>query len=144
MDDDINALADETAWMNCEAEYLAYPIHLACSNENADCPDFVITALIKEAPLALRKLAIIEDGLNNLGPDYEETGLGRANIAGTPLHYYLERKSNINLAIVKELITASMMLLLLACPETVSGFFTLPPNETWLRSGRRWKRGRMS
>ena len=96
---------DETAWLN-GGDYPAYPIHLACSNEHADCPDFVISALIQEAPLALRQLAIIEDGLNNLGPDYEETGLGRANVAGTPLHYYLERESNINLALVKELITA--------------------------------------
>jgi ankyrin repeat protein len=38
----------------------------------------------------------------------------------------------------------TIMLLLQACPETVLGFFTLPPHETWLRSGRRWKRGRMS
>ena len=94
---------DETEWFD-ETEYLAYPVHIMC--RDVDCPDFVISALINEAPLALKQFAIIELGLNNLGHDYEETGLGRANIPGTPLHYYLERESNINLAIVKELIGA--------------------------------------
>ena len=94
---------DETAHLD-GGEYPTYPIHLACSN--VDCPDFVISALINEAPLALSQLAIIEFGLKNLGDDYKEGRVDQQQVAGTPLHYYLERASNINLdlVILKELI----------------------------------------
>ena len=66
----------------------------------------MISTLINEAPLALRQLAVIEFGSRNLGDDYKEGRVDQQQVAGTPLHYYLERASNINLdlVILKELI----------------------------------------
>ena len=58
---------DETA--NCTGECPAHPIHSACMN--ASCPDEVIEELINDAPVALRSFAIIDEGLSNLGEDYE-------------------------------------------------------------------------
>jgi len=89
-------------------KYLAYPIHFACKNNN--CPDEVVVELINQSPFALRQFATIDSGLLNLGDNYEDkfasSGEDGSNVAGLPLHYYLQRESNITLEVLEKLISA--------------------------------------
>mmetsp|Transcript_4753 Transcript_4753/g.10492 ORF Transcript_4753/g.10492 Transcript_4753/m.10492 type:complete len:630 (-) Transcript_4753:29-1918(-) len=74
----------------------AYPVHIASSNEN--CPCSIVVLLSRENPSALRHLCILKGFYtSSSGQQFE----------GLPLHYYLSRKSNMDLATVKELIAQS-------------------------------------
>ena len=71
-----------------------YPLHLACLNEG--CPSSIVELLVKKNPGALSQMCIVQDGINY---PYQYDDLGC--IAGDPLHYYLNRKSNIEVGMVK-------------------------------------------
>ena len=66
---------------------VAYPVHRACANER--CPGSVVQLLAKSNPAALRNLRTVEDNAIRFT---------RHRIAGIPLLYYLQRKSNIDRA----------------------------------------------
>ena len=76
---------------------VAYPLHLACYN--LQCPSSVIALLLKRNPSAISHLCIVEDGV----PSGEYDG---NYVMGLPLHYYLGRKSNIDIGIVRVLVDA--------------------------------------
>ena len=94
-----------------------YPLHHACLGSNYEAVQYLLER----------------------GKVSERNGDGKL-----PLHLLCEAEEDNEADSESTSYVETMMMLLLACPETVSGFFTLPPNETWLRSGRRWKRGRIS
>jgi len=78
----------------------AYPLHLACLNES--CPNEVVQLLItKSAEYSdqfkhLLEMAIVDFDWGHM--DYYH------QYGGTPLHYYLSRRSNVDLGIVKQLV----------------------------------------
>ena len=75
-----------------------YPLHLACRNKG--CPTSVVRLLInKTEENALRHLCV----LFGKGVD---CGYGRGKVWGLPIHYYLARKTNVDLGIVKEMVAA--------------------------------------
>ena len=75
----------------------AYPLHLACCNDC--CPRSVIDLLLKKNPSALRHLCLLGKGIRNNA---------RGHHHGLPLHYYLSRKSNIDLESVKMLVSGAI------------------------------------
>jgi len=75
----------------------AYALHCACYNPN--CPTSIIELLLETNPSALEQLCLIKDGVNS----------GRYDdiyVRGIPLHYYLSRKSNVDIDTVKMLVKA--------------------------------------
>jgi len=88
-----------------------YPLHLACYNSN--CPNPVIKLLVEKAqhscrdedfPPPLQHLSLILEGPNVKGVpcgDYDGS-----DVQGLPLHYYLSREENIDINVVKLLISA--------------------------------------
>jgi len=98
----------------------AYPLHLACFNE--ECPNEVIQFLLKR----LRRFDcyVSLDQLTHISHmDYDWGGTGidimdSDEYGGTPLHYYLSRTSNVNVGIVKELVSANPRALLVADEDT--------------------------
>ena len=77
----------------------AYPIHMACFNEN--CPGDVISLMLEKGTSNGR----INDVLYHLCYEEEVDSYryGTA-IGGTPLHYYIGREKNVELNIVKQLL----------------------------------------
>ena len=67
-------------------------LHCACYNMH--CPGSVIKLLLEEYKAAAKCLATVEHGVQDW------------NVVGLPLHYYLTRKSNIDIDIVKMLVEA--------------------------------------
>ena len=80
----------------------AYPLHWACMNSS--CPDSVIQLLITRYPNALRKLTVIDGGIDVDHPVSREYDQEDNAIAGLPLHYYLARAENIDLETVKVMV----------------------------------------
>lgn len=78
---------------------LAFPIHLACLNEY--CPASVILLLLDNSP---------DEALYHLCFKAETFRYGEA-IGGLPLHFYLAREKNVDLDIVKKLLTGPGALL---------------------------------
>jgi len=79
----------------------AYPLHLACYNE--DCPNEVIDLLLrKETRHQLTRICRVHE---DWGGYCDDNG-------GTPLHYYLSRTSNVDFNIVKRLVANTDALLL--------------------------------
>ena len=74
----------------------AFPLHVACYNYN--CPSEVITLLVKKNPDALCHFSLVGDGVNIESYEYD------GYIKGLPLHYYLARKSNMDIDTVKMLV----------------------------------------
>ena len=68
------------------------PLHVCCYNEL--CPNEVIGLLIEKYPDALSHCCIFREGIGEIGDD----GMG------LPLHYYLERESNVDIDTVKVLV----------------------------------------
>ena len=81
----------------------AYPLHLACWNE--DCPNEVIQLLLKKAgncQLSFMCYTIF---------DYGDTDIHEGDsFGGLPLHFYLSRTTNVDLDIVKQLVSNEYML----------------------------------
>ena len=84
-------------------------MHLACYN--SECPNSVVKLLVEKAqrskgdrdfPPALEHLSVIHEGRHVKGVpcgDYDGS-----DVQGLPLHYYLSRKENIDINIVKLLL----------------------------------------
>ena len=85
----------------------SYPLHVCCYNEL--CPNEVIGLLVEKYPDALSHCCIFREGIGEIGDD----GMW------LPLHYYLERESNVDIDTVKVLIEAY--------PEALMADFDLAP-----------------
>jgi len=82
-----------------------YPLHVACYNK--ECPNEVVQLLLqRDCRNQLTQIC-------NIDYDYGKTRLDCEHHGGTPLHYYLSRTSNVDLGVVKELMSASPAGLLL-------------------------------
>ena len=81
----------------------SYALHCACYNDC--CPNEVVELLVTKNSVALDHFCWVGEGL--LGYDYYDDG----PIRGLPLHYYLARKNNVDIDILKMLVEA--------CPETL-------------------------
>jgi len=98
-----------------EAEiFSAFPLHMACCNES--CPNEVIQLLLQKEHLYQLTF------MSYMGFEWDHTGIiihhGRIAHGGLPLHYYLSRTSNVDLDIVKQLVTTNIRVLLLADENT--------------------------
>ena len=82
----------------------AYPLHFACYN--SDCPSAVIELLLKKNPSVVSHFCYFYEGVNHTDAE------------GLPIHYYLSRASNIDLGVVKLLVTAYPEALVTADAET--------------------------
>jgi len=71
----------------------AYPIHVACANRH--CPGSIVRLLAENNPTALGHMSVLK---------YNEIVFDGECIEALPLHYYLRRKSNVDLDTVKILI----------------------------------------
>ena len=91
-----------------DGETEAYPLHICCCNVN--CPNAIIDLLVEKYPDALRHYCIVDEGVEFIIHDEVEY------ITGLPLHYYLERKSNVDVDVdaVKMLVDAYPQALLAA------------------------------
>jgi len=95
--------------MAVPSEYVisAYPLHLACYNE--DCPNEVILLLLeKSGDYQLTRISDMDFDYVNSDIIMDEDEY----YGGVPLHFYLSRTSNVDLDIVKELIDTPETLLL--------------------------------
>jgi len=99
-----------------EAEiFSAFPLHMAC--RNYECPNEVIQLLLQKEHLYQLTF------MSYMGFNWDNTGIiihhgnTRAH-GGLPLHYYLSRPSNVDLNIVKQLVTTNIGVLLLADENT--------------------------
>eukprot|EP00579_Thalassiosira_antarctica_P014860 CAMPEP_0201950948 /NCGR_PEP_ID=MMETSP0903-20130614/56751_1 /ASSEMBLY_ACC=CAM_ASM_000552 /TAXON_ID=420261 /ORGANISM="Thalassiosira antarctica, Strain CCMP982" /LENGTH=675 /DNA_ID=CAMNT_0048494205 /DNA_START=1 /DNA_END=2027 /DNA_ORIENTATION=+ len=88
-----------------ESGSTAYPLHFACYS--SDCPSAVIELLLKENPSAVSHFCYFYEGVNH------------TNAEGLPMHYYLSRASNIDLGVVKLLVTAYPEALVTADADTM-------------------------
>jgi len=88
-----------------------YPLHLACCNSN--CPNSVIKLLVEKDlsscgddvfPPPLQHMSVIHEGLNVKGVPCG--GYDGSDVQGLPLHYYLSREKNVDINIVKLLVTS--------------------------------------
>lgn len=94
----------------------AYPLHLACYNK--ECPNEVIELLLRKGDdLILSHIHSMDYDWSKTGADvvFHDDGAG-----GTPLHFYLSRTSNVDLGIVKRIVTANPSALLSFSDETKS------------------------
>ena len=100
---------------------LAYPLHVCCENEN--CPNSVVKCLIEKGPPhILQHLCVLHS--SGVKSDFER-------VAGTPLHYYLSRKSNVDLSIVKLFVELEPEVLNRSDPESkLAPIHALLHNET--------------
>ena len=85
----------------------AYPLHLACYNK--DCPNEVIQLILKKSvDYQLTQISYMDF-------DYGDTDIivheRDDYYGGFPLHFYLSRKSNVDLGIVKQLAADPVVLL---------------------------------
>ena len=94
--------ADATVQYGDDADgaTVAYPLHLACRNEK--CPNSVIELLMKKNTYALGHMCLVYNGVPSGGLYYVRGVPGY--VEGTPLHYYLSRKSNIDIDVVRMLV----------------------------------------
>ena len=87
----------------------AYPLHLACYNE--ECPNEVIQLLLKRLG---DSTAIQLTHISQMDFDWGDTGIylmDSDEYGGTPLHFYLSRTTNFDMNIVKQLVVNAEMLL---------------------------------
>ena len=83
----------------------AYPIHTACMN---DCfPNASLRMLIEKNPSALEHSCVLDTGekVERIRYSASECITKSISISGLPLHLYLSRKKNVDLEIVKLLIS---------------------------------------
>ena len=97
----------------------AYPIHLACLNE--DCPGDVIILLMEKGDTY---------ALTHLCFKGEESFKYFNDVGGTPLHFYLGRKTNVEVDVVKKFLSLDPNALSMADDETrCTPMHTLMGNE---------------
>ena len=89
-----------------DGEIEAYPLHICCCNVN--CPNAIIDLLVEKYPDALRHYCIVDEGVEFIIHDEYEY------VKGIPVHYYLERKSNVDIDTVMVLVEAYPQALLAA------------------------------
>ena len=89
-----------------DGETEAYPLHICCCNVN--CPNAIIDLLVEKYPDALRHYCIVDEGVEFI--IHDEGGY----VEGIPLHYYLERKSNVDVDTVMVFVEAYPQALLAA------------------------------
>ena len=83
-------------YSSSESRNKAYPLHLACCNENF--PNVAIALLLNKFPKALSHMSLIDEGVTS--------GQEDEYVYGLPLHYYLSRRENIDIETVKMLVKA--------------------------------------
>jgi len=84
----------------------AFPLHMACLNE--DCPNEVVQFLLKKATLTLPCQLLF---MCYTKFDYGNTDINEGDsFGGLPLHFYLSRTSNVDLDIVKQLVSNKYVL----------------------------------
>ena len=108
-----------------DEKHKCFPLHVACQNQY--CPTSIIMLLFAKYPQALTKLCKL-DGYGIFYDEYWDKG-----VKGTPLHYYISRRRNIDIEVVKLFIMKSPEVLYIADEECKCTPIHLFANQQHLR-----------